>query len=156
MTQTKWFIAVVSAVPTLFLGFTFALLMPETVEGIRSTLFVASHQWQHGEVPVETPTTEDQLRAENTQLKHYLSQAEIDLGDAIGLIQSEQDGYRRALDSVELHQELSETLIQSQISRPMLLLAPTPQEVEDELVPEVQAATSTISGTPPKQQGGGS
>lgn len=153
MTQTKWLIAAAPAVPTLFLGFTLGLLMPQTTERIRSTLYVAVQQWRHGEVPVNESTTEDDLRAENAQLTHYLQQAEWDLSSSIGLLQSDREAYRQAQESAELNQELAETLIQFQITRPMLVLAPTPEEAEDE--PEAQDPATTVSGTQPKNNNGG-
>lgn len=154
MNNLKWVIVIAVAVGTAIAGYTVALLTPETGERIRSTLNVAHQQWHHGEVQNDVEMTEEEIqRRRADRLEIYLDQTMIDLGDSIHLLNSRDAEYQRAIERAELAEEIAEAVIQDHLSRPMLMLEPTPEEVPED--PEEPANNEISIGTQPDKQNSG-
>ena len=153
--KAKWLIVAAPAASTLLIGYTVGLLTPHTGDRIRSTVDVAGQQWQHGEVRDTELTEVEDLRQRVGQAELERDQLLIELGNVLKLADSDHEVHRLAQERTQLAEDIAETLIQDRLSSPMLMLAPTPEEVEADPVPEAQEVTAGSAGAPPTQPGGG-
>jgi len=139
------------------IGYIAAFLTPRTISRTRAAMTAAATGWNgvDGKQTNEQPpddraglsldellgdwTPEQRYLHEIARLTRELDQATIELGDSIMVINSLRAQLEESEERSETAIKLAETVIQYQLSRPPLMLRPTPAEPEP------------IKKTPPQQ-----